>query len=319
MKRLLIVFSILLLLATGLYAQTYDEFAGYFQTFADEVANSLPITASVGGNWSPAYIGQFPHFGVGVTLGGMFLPYEAVKPVIDGMGFGSSVPSELKTYGVPFPAIAADARLGGFILPFDVGVKFGFIPEQAKAMFSDKVTADYILAGVDARMRLVEGRGLLPTISAGAGYNFMQGTLGINDVSPGETIDISQPMNQAGYVGLHQLIITDPDIVFSWDSHTIQAKAQASWNLAILTPHVGFGAAHGFSNAGGGLFSTLAYAGPNDLVTAQQVFEDAGYTVPTAEGLGTAFNIFFVKLDLSAMYNFLSGAYGASANVRIQL
>ena len=326
MKRLLIVLVLI--------AQTYDEFAGYFQTFADEVANSLPITASVGGNWSPAYIGQFPHFGVGVTLGGMFLPYEAVKPVIDGMGFGSSVPSELKTYGVPFPAIAADARLGGFILPFDVGVKFGFIPEQAKAMFSDKVTADYILAGVDARMRLVEGRGLLPTISAGAGYNFMQGTLGINDVSPGETIDISQPMNQAGYVGLHQLIITDPDIVFSWDSHTIQAKAQASWNLAILTPHVGFGAAHGFSNAGGGLFSTLAYAGPNDLVTAQQVFEDAGYTVPTAEGLeiisdangwsfwvygGTAFNIFFVKLDLSAMYNFLSGAYGASANVRIQL
>jgi len=329
--------GILFLLSTGLHAQTYDEFSSYFQTFADEVANSLPITASVGGNWSPAYIGQFPHFGVGVSLGGMFLPYEAVKPVIDGMGFGSSVPTELKTYGVPFPAIAADARLGGFILPFDVGVKFGFIPDQAKELFSDKVTADYLLAGVDARLRWVEGRGLLPTISAGAGYNFMQGTLGINDVSTGETIDITTLMQSEGFGGIyHRLVITDPDLAFKWDTHTIQAKAQASWNLAILTPHAGIGAAYGFSNAGGGLFSQLVYQ-TDDVSTfddVESVFSKYGYPVPTSEGLeviadangwsfwvygGTAFNIFFVKLDLSAMYNFLSGTYGASANVRIQL
>ncbi|UCF96876.1 MAG: hypothetical protein JSV89_17105 [Spirochaetaceae bacterium] len=332
MKRVLIVVSILFLFATGLFAQTYDEFKGYFETFSQEAANSLPITASVGGNWSPAYIGQFPHFGIGISLGGMFLPYESIKPVVDGLGV--SVPQELEKYGVPFPVLAADARLGGFILPFDVGVKFGFIPDKAKELFSADVTADYLLVGFDARLRLVEGSGLLPTISAGAGYNFMRGTLGVNDVSSGETIDISVPMNAAGYGGLHQLIITDPDLVFNWDTHTIQAKAQASWNLAILTPHVGFGAAHGFSNAGGGLFSTLAYSGPNDLTTVQQVFDSYGYPIPTVDGIevsseangwsfwvygGTAFNIFIVKLDLSAMYNFLSGAYGASANVRIQL
>lgn len=334
MKRVLIVLSIMLLATTGLSAQTYDEFEGYFQTFADEVANSLPISASVGGNWSPAYIGQFPHFGVGVSLGGMFLPYDSVKPVIDNLGFGSSIPKALKTYGVPFPAIAVDARLGGFILPFDVGVKFGFIPEKAKTLFSDEVTADYLLAGADVRLRLTEGKGFLPTISAGAGYNYMRGTIGITDVSTSETIDISVPMNNAGYVGVHQLTITNPDLAFNWDTHTIQGKVQASWDLALLTPHLGIGTAYGFSNAGGGLFSSLVYAGPNDLSTVQQVFESYGYPIPTAEGIeitsdangysfwvygGTAFNIFFVKLDLSAMYNFLSGAYGASANVRIQL
>lgn len=99
---------------------------------------------------------------------------------------------------------------------------------------------------------------------------------------------------------------------------------------------MGFGAAHGFSNAGGGLFSSLTYNNANGttLTDVQNVFETLGYPIPTVEGLeviadangwsfwvygGTAFNIFFVKLDLSAMYNFLSGAYGASANVRIQL
>jgi len=33
---------------------------------------------------------------------------------------------------------------------------------------------------------------------------------------------------------------------------------------------------------------------------------------------GTAFNIFFVKLDLSAMYNIVNGGYGGAVNVRIQ-
>jgi hypothetical protein len=33
---------------------------------------------------------------------------------------------------------------------------------------------------------------------------------------------------------------------------------------------------------------------------------------------GTAINIFFIKVDLSAMYNFLNGDYGLSANLRVQ-
>jgi hypothetical protein len=255
---------------------------------------------------------------------------------VDGLGL--SVPSALKTYGVPFPAIAADARLGGFVLPFDIGVKFGFIPEDAKDLFSDKVTADYLLAGADVRFRLTEGKGILPTISAGAGYNYMQGTIGINDVSSGDQdIDISSIMSTTPFgPGVYTLTITNPDLVFNWKTHTIQAKAQASWDLKILTPHLGFGAAHGFSNAGGGLYSTLAYSNTNGstLADVQDAFEKLSYPIPTTEGLeissdadgwsfwvygGTAINIVFLRLDLSAMYNFLSGTYGASANVRIQL
>jgi hypothetical protein len=267
----------------------------------------------------------------------MFLPYKAVKPVVDGLAV--SVPSELEKYGVPFPVVAADARLGGFILPFDVGVKFGYIPDKAKDLFSDNVTADYLLAGFDARLRLVEGAGLLPTISAGAGYNFLRGTIGVTDVSSGETIDITSYMLAAGYGGtFHELAITDPDLAFNWDAHTIQGKAQASWNLALLTPHVGFGAAYGIANAGGGLFSQLTYntddAGAPTLDDVISVFNQLGYPVPTAEGLeiiadangwsfwvygGTAINIVFISLDLGAMYNFLSGAYGASVNIRVQL
>jgi len=336
MKRLLIVAALLLALTGGLWAQTvdYSVFQSSFQDFADGVATTLPITASIGLNWSPAYIGQFPHFGVGVSLGGMFLPYESMQPIVSALNVESSIPQELKTYGLPFPTIAVGARLGGFIFPFDLGFKFGMIPEQAKGLFSENVTADYFLIGGDVRFPLLKGHGLLPTLSVGGGYTFLRGNIGIVDISSGETIDISPVMIAAGYGGGHTLTITDPDLVFSWDTHTIEAKAQASWNLLLFTPHLGIGAAYGISNAGGGLFSTLAYGGPNDLDTVKSVFASAGYPIPTAQGIeivsaangwsfwvygGTAINIFFLKLDLSAMYNFIGGGWGASANVRVQL
>jgi hypothetical protein len=334
MKRMLVIGALLLVFAGGAWAQVdYSEFQASFQDFANHVANSLPVSASIGLNWSPAYIGQFPHFGVGVSLGGMFLPYESIEPIVTELGASNSIPQELKTYGIPFPTIAAGIRLGGFLVPFDMGFKFGIIPESAKSLFSKNVTADYLLIGGDVRFPLLKGKGLVPTLSVGGGYTFLRGRIGINDISSGETIDISSIMESRSYpAGLYELIITDPDLVFQWDTHTIEAKAQASWNLAFLTPHLGLGAAYGISNAGGGLFSSLAVNGTT-LADVQSVFAYYGYPVPTAQGVevvskangwsfwvygGTAINIFFLKLDLSAMYNFLSGDYGASVNLRLQ-
>jgi hypothetical protein len=245
------------------------------------------------------------------------------------------VPSELETWGVPFPALAVDARIGGFGFPFDIGLKFGIIPEKAKDFISDNITADYLLAGGDIRIPVVKGRAIIPTVSIGAGYTYLRGTIGITNVGPSETIDITAVMAAAGYtVGTHELTINSPDLAFSWQTHTISAKAQASWNLVVFTPHLGLGAAYGISTAGGGVFGSVSYTGSESLATVQQVFEDAGYVVPTAGSVevssgaggfsawvygGTAINIFFIRVDVSAMYNFLSGSYGGAVNVRLQL
>ena len=172
-----------------------------FQGFADGVAGSLPISASIGLNWSHAYIGQFPHFGVGLSVGGMFLPYETMEPVVTALNVGASIPqSSSKTYGLPFPTIAAGARLGGFGIPFDLGFKFGMIPEKAKDLFSQNVTADYFLIGGDVRFPVIKGKGLVPTLSVGGGYTFLRGRIGITDAISGpETVDITDMMNAAGY------------------------------------------------------------------------------------------------------------------------
>ncbi len=340
MKKILLVATLLAALTGAAWAQVitdYGTFQADFQAFADGVANSLPVSATVGLNWSPAYIGQFPHFGVGVSLGGMFLPYKTIEPIVSDLGVGGSIPQQLKTWGVPFPTLAAGARLGGFGLPFDIGFKLGAIPDSAKTLFSSNVTADYFLIGGDVRLPVVKGKGLVPTVSIGGGYTFLRGRIGITDVASSEVIDITAIM-QPGYGGSnHYLTISNPDLTFTWDTHTLEAKAQASWNLAILTPGIGIGAAYGISNAGGGLNSTLTYSNVGSAATfadVQSVFAGYGYPVPTATGIevssaangwsfwvfgGTAINIFFIKIDLSAMYNFLNSDYGLSANVRLQL
>ena len=87
MKKMLLVAALLAAMTGAAWAQVdYATFQASFQSFADGVANSLPISATIGLNWSHAYIGQFPHFGVGVSVGGMFLPYETVEPIVEALG-----------------------------------------------------------------------------------------------------------------------------------------------------------------------------------------------------------------------------------------
>jgi hypothetical protein len=342
MKKMLLVAALLVALTGGAWADftgTIDEFQTYFEDFAGEVANVLPATASIG-TWSPAYIGQFPHFGVGITAGGAFLPYDTMASTLTHLG--GSLPSEvafMKKWGLPFPAVALDGRLGGFGFPFDLGVRVGFIPESARDMFG-KVGVDYLLAGGDIRIPILKDKGLVPALSVSAGYTYLRGAVSVPDaLGTGDTIvDLSPLLG-----GPFDLIATAPDVTFSWRTHTINAKVQLSKNLLIFTPHVGLGAAYGISQAGGGVTSSIQVnegGGPATITQAQidaikAAFAAAGYAEPDvsadnflvkadAKGYsfwvygGTAINVLFLRLDLSAMYNLVGGGYGLSANLRVQ-
>jgi hypothetical protein len=338
MKRVLIVLGILLFAAAGLSAQPvdYNVFGDAFEDFASEVSTTLPSTAAVAGlNWSPAYIGAFPHFGVGASIGAFTIPFDFIEPLITHLNL--SLPSEfdyVKKWGMPIPAIALDARIGGFVLPFDIGLKFGYLPDKLRDKLG-KINADYLLAGGDVRFRVVDGRGLLPTVSVGGGYTYLEGSIGIPDVASSTTINLPPPED------LHFIEITSPELTFALQTSTFVGKVQASWDLAILTPHLGIGAAYGLSSAGGGLSSEILYDGvssmtPSQIQDIKDAFAGYGYTIDEldnngilissdADGYsfwvygGTAINIFFIKVDLSAMYNLVSKSYGGAVNVRFQL
>jgi hypothetical protein len=338
MKRLILVLFVLLS-STALFAAPVDfkDFQPGFDDFVQDLANGLPLNASTGLSWSQAYIGQFPHFGVGVTVGATTIPAKAVSTMADALGI--SLPSDFsyaEKFGVPVPAYTLEARLGGFVLPFDMGVKLGVIPPDTK--FGADVTADYILAGVDVRYALLKDEGPLPAISIGVGYNYMKGSVGISGIL-GSDVTIAQVYDVGGP---HILSLADPTLQMDWSTNVIEAKLQVSKRLLILTPYLGAAASFSFgSDVSGAVESTLKIDGSkiqqSDINAIVAYYEALGETPPdlSAKGItttasskggmsyrvfgGVSFDLLILSLDLGASYEFLSGALGGSLNVRIAL
>lgn len=352
-KRIILFFTVMVLslsVSFGAFGQSnYDFVEGFqapFQQFASVLAPALPYASTIGLQWSHAYIGQLinlpPHFGIGVSAGAVMLPLEGFNKVTEN--FGVEIPQELMflgDLGIPFPAAVIDARLGGIILPFDLGFKIGLIPEPLKEQLGDQFTLDYLMVGGDIRVPLLKDKGFVPAISIGAGYTYFRGGVGIPGLLGGG-LDLGT--TDTGYAPLdaelQQLSFSDPELTFNWESHVIDLKAQLSKNLFIITPYIGLGASYGISQAGGGLTSEVLYGG-SPITDAQiqdiyDAFGGAGMSAPelsdqgllvssSANGFafraygGTSINIFFIKVDVSVMYNVTSNSLGAQAGVRFQL
>jgi hypothetical protein len=261
------------------------------------------------------------------------MPYEAVKPVFDMLSV--TLPSELdfmQTYGVPLPAATIDARIGIPMLPLDIGLKIGFIPEQVQALMGS-VQADYFIAGGDLRYAILQDKGMVPALSVGVGYSYLKGGVEVAGLMAGQQVDVSAIMGHAD--NTDYLIFSDPTVAFTWQSHVIEAKVQISKNLLIFTPHAGLSAAYALgSTVGGGLLSVVTTSGAT-LAEIQAAFEANGQTAPTDQGFvvyadapagwafrvfgGTSINLLFLRLDLDANWNVLTGSYGGNVNLRFEM
>ncbi|MEJ2663370.1 MAG: hypothetical protein P8107_04875, partial [Spirochaetia bacterium] len=170
MKRLVYMVFILIMFGftlSPLMAQiNYSDFENDFQAFSDAIASSLPFNAAVGLQWSDAYIGNFPHFGVGATLGTTFIPWDAAKDVADtfGIDFGSLYPGLVENMGMPLPAWCVEGRIGGFGIPFDIGLKVGYLPKEAAVLLPKDMTFDYLLVGADFRYGILEDSVATPAL-----------------------------------------------------------------------------------------------------------------------------------------------------------
>jgi hypothetical protein len=345
MKRLYILLALTLIVFTApLSAQltTYDEFSAGFVDFAESIADELPFNTTVGLNWADAYIGTLPHFGIGVTIGATLVPFgtldEAMKPL--GVDLEAELGDELGGLGFPLPGAVLDARIGGIVLPFDLGFKIGYLPQEAKVFLPGNMSLDYLLIGGDIRYAIVQEKGWLPDVSIGVGYNYLKGNIAISGIMGGDQ-DIADVETGTGTVTLR---LQDPDVYLNWEASTIDLKVQVSKTLLVFTPFVGVGAAYGESTSGGGLKTNVLvnWPGPGFTpITDDQIkqikdyYELIGEPVPdlSASGLivnsdakgwayrvfgGISLNVFLLRINLNGMYNITTGAVGASINGAIQ-
>jgi len=338
MKRFvpLLIAVFMVVSVSGAFAQadevaSLETFKSAFSTFSDEFARSLPMNSMIGLNWSDAYIGQIlpiPSFGVGITSGMTTIPASVFTDLTSDLGITvDGGIGDLPSVGIPLPGYAFDARVGGFLIPFDVGLKFGTIGNLEVG----DVEAEYTNFGVDFRYAVLDG-GILPKVSVGIGYNRLSGRI-ITPLGLGDTTiaSVSYPDGS----GSADVILSDPKLDFDWAANVIDLKAQVSKSFLIIEPHFGLGAAFGGAETNAGLKSTVraedATSGTAvDIAALESLagisLTEAGVSLGTDVSTfslrafgGASLNLVILRLDLGMMYNLTSGSLGGTVGARIQL
>jgi hypothetical protein len=252
-----------------------------------------------------------------------------IEPFFDAMGV--TVPDSLKTMGLPIPAAALSAKLGGFILPFDIGLKAMVLPESvASSLSASGITADYSLIGGNVRFAVLKENILLPDVSIGAGYNRLTGSVGVELPTGDETFTSAIGMITA----------TAPSLSVDWSTNSFDFTLQVSKSLLFMRPYAGVGYSMGKSTVSGGLASTITYGGTeinqtqiDDInaalaaagqataeISADGIIFSAEDTTPVLRVYGgLSFEIFVIKLDTTVTYVPATKSLGASAMVRFQL
>ena len=322
--RILAVIAALALCAAGAaHAQSLDALRKNVDDFSEKLALSLPFNSSMGLNWSDAYIGQFlgvpPHFGAGLSLGFTTMDGEALGNLMKQ--FDLDLPLDLGGY--PIPGYTVEGRIGGFVLPFDVGIKFGYLPIKP-----ENIELDYLLVGGDFRYAVLKGNVVLPSISVGVGFNYLNGGLAR---SIGEAREFSYQVGSTP----HSLKLSQPKVGFLWETSSLDFKAQVSKSLLIVTPYVGIGASHAWSKAGYKVESKLTDETGQPLdAAAKQAIATYGIADISADGFssikemsgwsvrafgGISFNLPLFKIDLTGLINFMDAQYGVTVGARFQI
>lgn len=307
-----LIWVLFLVFAVPAWSQTpinQDTLDGAYSDFSSAVANALPTAATLGHGWSDSYIGTLfadpPHLGVAVSLGATLFPYPAFASVFSDLGVAASLPDEITAFadglGIPMPAYTVEVRVGGILLPFDVGMKAGALDrELARGVAPDSaVEAEYLVFGGDLRFAVVEETDTRPDVTIGAGYNFARGSFFVPGLFPsGVTVGGDSYDN--------------PDVVFRWVADTIDLEARLSKRLLIFSPYLGVGGAVTFGRVGGGLAasgSSVDGAFADYEVTGGQVHVLGGFSVDIA----------VISIDLGIQYNLIGGALNGVAGIRFQM
>ncbi len=321
MKRLIIILVMAMIIATPMFAVNFTVLEDSFSTFSNDVSQSLPFAAAATGlTWSDAKVMGFPRFGVGLSVSAVTLPSDAFKQVATELGV--TLPDEIGEY-VPLPGYAIDARMGIPFLPIDVGAKLGYMtPGMGDALESATgVSAEYLLAGMEVRYPILKGNLLMPALSIGAGYTYLNGSVAMSAGSTG--------LDTINFPGGEEISLSDPDVQFAWKTHALDFNAQVSKGLLFLTPYLGAGYSYGWSQAGGGAKSDITYVtGTKESIENNYdiTIDDQGFLVYSGTNGGSlrayggvSFNLFILKLDVNAQYNFMTQSIGGGLNARIQI
>jgi hypothetical protein len=278
-----VLFSLLFFLVAHICVADALSRAEIAKQFAEEVQRSLPFTTLMPFAWSDAYIGQLvsrkPHFGGGISYGMAMADFSSVRDLLND--FGTTAYMDIG--GLMMPQIYGHIRLGGFFVPFDIGILVS-IP------FNKRPTDGFLLEqqtiGGDIRFALSRDEAKLPGISLGIAYTRTTGRLTTR--------------------------FSGSDFDIQWEGNAAEIKVQVSKTLGIFTPYFGGGGSFTWSRAGYDVTGVLTEkwgTEPNDFANGV-LFRIFG---------GASMKLWVFRLDVNVNASIPSFEYGVVLGSRFQL
>ena len=220
-----------------------DSVTDQFVNFSNTLTSIMPENITALNVWPEAHIGKFfpafpPHFGFGISAAGTLIDTSFAKDTFDTLS--KLILKDMTNIKLNFecndimvlPTCAINARIGGFLLPFDVGV-FGVatIPNLPQEFnFGDfDASVEYLTFGADLRYAIYEGNIFMPKVSLGFGYFYAQQELNfdINKTKPATYNSVDTNVN----------INANANLLLK--THTFFAQMQISKKILIITPFIG--------------------------------------------------------------------------------
>jgi hypothetical protein len=251
--------------------------------FAQEAQRALPFAALMPLAWSDAYIGQLvsrrPHLGGGVSYGMTNADFSAARSLLDDFG----ATAYMDTGTVMMPPMYGHARIGGFFVPFDIGIA-GSIPLNTAP--ADGFMLEQQTFGGDIRFVLSRDEPKLLGVSLGIAYAQTTGRLLTK--------------------------VEDSDIDIRWSGNAAEIKVQVSKTLLGFTPYLGGGGSFTWSrveyDAAGAVTETWGKK-PGHFAN--------GVLFRVFGGVSMKMRVF--QLDFNINISIPHGDYGAVLGVRFQL
>ena len=336
-RKIMLIIIVLIWAAYPVFSQSLADLKKNVDEFTDKISQSLPFNSTIGLNWSDAYIGNITdvprHFGVGISTGLTNMDINSIGNLLDCFNLGLPLFDLNKKYsdlGLLLPCYTVEARIGGVKIPFDVGLKAGFLHQNViKDLFD---IFDYglqqMLFGADVRYCIVSQKVIALRFSVGLGFNYLQGSL-INTIPSAQSYAFT-------YNGSNHRLNAEPNSKASieWRTINVEFKPQISFPFKFITPYAGAGVSYAWSRAGYRVkTSKLTQSGNiNDLENILK--EEYKLTRISSTGFetlnkfnnigarafgGASINIAHFRIDITGMYELFDGYYGATVGLRFQL
>lgn len=277
--------------------------------FCDDLVDVLPNSQTQQNVYAEAWIGKlFPgfHFGAGVNAGVSALDVSSLKDAALALGI-----DDVKDINdtLVFPTITVDARLGGIILPFDIGVTAMSI-DTSKMDSVDKnidpVAIDFFTIGADVRYAILQGGFLRPKWSVGAGFYYTKGGVDVDDDTAKASLDFKSTTFMLNTQASMKLLCLVPFIggraLFSKTS--VDWKVKADWASIIV------------DNADtyyDGVVDALKWG----ILPGSFSGSSSGFSVYPQVFGGVGLDLLFLNLTVSGSYDIASKIPSAAVSVRI--